>query len=496
MHPRRFSVFPLAFLFAGLNMLSACDKQGGSTTYLKDALMNKSVGAIVLAAGKGTRMYSDQPKVLRSILGEPMLGYVLDGLAGPFQDRVHVVVGFGAQSVRQAYPAFDGRFVLQEQQLGTGHALQCCWDAVKTAGYEHVLVVNGDVPLADGKDLEIFVEQALADSADLAFLTIQLDEAGSYGRIVRDAAGLARIVEAKDYDETSHGPVTGEINAGIYLLRVSAIDSVLFNLTNANRSGEFYITDLAELVGQNGGRVVAVNRGRDENLLGINNPRELVAAEESLRARIVDNLLESGVVVRQPGSVRIGPYVAIAPGAEICGPCDLQGVSSIGPRAVVEPHCWIKDSEVGAGAVIHAFSHLEKASVGPDCHAGPYARLRPGAVMLEGSRVGNFVEMKKSVLGPGAKASHLTYLGDAEIGAGANVGAGTITCNYDGTHKHKTTIGAGAFIGSNTALVAPVTVGEGALVAAGSVVTEDVPDHALAIARGRQVIKTRRKNPA
>ena len=458
--------------------------------------MKKNIGALVLAAGKGTRMYSDEPKVLRSILGEPMLGYVLDGLAPIFADRVHVVVGFGAQSVRNAYPGYEGRFILQERQLGTGHALQCSWDAVKSAGYDYVLVVNGDVPLAAGKDLELFAAQALADEADLAFLTIQLDNPGSYGRIVRDACGLARIVEAKDHDDSIHGSATGEINAGIYLLRVSAIDSVLFTLTNSNRSGEFYITDLAELVGASGGRVVAVNRGRDENLLGINNPRELVSAEESLRARIVDGWLDTGVVIRQAGSVRIGPRVVIAPGAEISGPCDILGESSIGARVVVEPHCWIKDSEVGAGARVHAFSHLERAKVGPDCHAGPYARLRPGAVMQVGSKVGNFVEMKKSVLGPGAKASHLTYLGDAEIGAGANVGAGTITCNYDGVNKHKTVIGPGAFIGSNTALVAPVTVGEGALVAAGSVVTEDVPDYSLAIARGRQVIKVRGKNPA
>jgi bifunctional UDP-N-acetylglucosamine pyrophosphorylase/glucosamine-1-phosphate N-acetyltransferase len=210
----------------------------------------------------------------------------------------------------------------------------------------------------------------------------------------------------------------------------------------------------------------------------------------------VDGWLGKGVVVRQAESVRIGPKVLLEPGCEICGPCDILGETRIGQGCVIEPHCWVKDSTIGKGAVVHAFSHLEQAEIGDKCHAGPYARLRPGAVMQEGSRVGNFVEMKKSVLGPGAKANHLTYLGDAEIGAGANVGAGTITCNYDGKNKYKTIIGPGAFIGSNSALVAPVTVGANALVAAGSVVTQDVPDDALTIARGRQVIKRRKKNPA
>lgn len=458
--------------------------------------MDLTVGALVLAAGKGTRMHSEDPKVLRTLLGEPMLSYVLDGLFPVFGERVHVVVGFGAEKVRQAFPEYEGRFVLQAEQLGTGHALQCAWEAVKSAGYEYLLVMNGDVPLAAGEDLAGFMDAARRDRADVAFLTIELPDPGAYGRVVRDPSGLACIVEAKDHDEGVHGPATGEINAGIYLIRVAAVDKVLFRLTNSNRSGEFYITDLAELVGKDGGRVVAVNRGRDANLLGINNARELVAAEENLRSRIVDSWQGRGAVIRQAASVRIGPKAVLEPGCEVHGPCDLLGGTVVGQAAIVEPHCWIKDSVVAGGATIHAFSHLEQAAVGAGCHAGPYVRLRPGAVMEEGSRVGNFVEMKKAVLGPGAKANHLSYLGDAEVGAGANVGAGTITCNYDGRNKFRTVIGRGAFIGSNTALVAPVSVGENALVAAGSVVTQDVPDNALAIARGRQVIKERKKNPA
>ena len=458
--------------------------------------MNASVGALVLAAGKGTRMYSDDPKVLRSLLGEPMLAYVLDSLSPFFGERTHVVVGFGADKVRAAFPALSGHFVEQPEQLGTGHAMQCAWETVKEAGYEYLLVMNGDAPLINVGDIAVCTAAAKETGADLAFLTITLPDPGAYGRVVRSASGQAFIVEAKDYNEAAYGPATGEINTGIYFLRVSAIDKVLFSLTNTNKSDEFYITDLAGLVGQNGGTVVAVNRGGEENLLGINTPEELVQAEESLRARIVESWLSRGVVIRQKESVRIGPWVRLAPGCELCGPCDIVGTSRVEAGAVIGPHVWIKDSVIGDRAKVHAFSHLEGATLGLASQAGPFARLRPKAVLEENSRVGNFVELKKTVLGPGAKAGHLTYLGDAEIGAQTNVGAGTITCNFDGTNKFRTIIGKGAFIGSNTALVAPVQVGENALVAAGSVITEDVPDNALAIARGRQTIKSRKPDLA
>jgi len=466
--------------------------------------MPPTIGALVLAAGKGTRMYSDDPKVLRTLLGEPMLAYVLDSLLPLFGERAHVVVGFGANKVRAAFPEMDGRFVEQREQLGTGHALQCAWGAIKEAGYEYLLVLNGDVPLIGTDDIKTCIDAVTQTKcgkeghvagrakADLAFLTTTLSDPGAYGRVVRKTSGQTVIVEAKDYDEKAHGPVTGEINAGIYCLRVSAVDKVLFDLTNVNKSGEFYITDLTRLVAEAGGTVVAVNRGNDENLLGINTPAELVRTEETLRARIVEKWLSRGVVIRQKESVRIGPKARLAPGCELCGPCDILGQSIIWPGAVIAPHVWIKDSEIGERTKVHAFSHLEGVRIGQGVEVGPFARLRPGAVLAEGSRVGNFVELKKTVIGPNAKAGHLTYLGDAEIGADVNVGAGTITCNYDGKNKFKTVIGKNAFIGSNTALVAPVNVGENALVAAGSVITEDVPDNALAIARGRLTIKKRK----
>ncbi|WP_459934857.1 bifunctional UDP-N-acetylglucosamine diphosphorylase/glucosamine-1-phosphate N-acetyltransferase GlmU [Fundidesulfovibrio butyratiphilus] len=454
--------------------------------------MDASIGAVVMAAGKGTRMHAGGPKVLRRLLGEPMLGYVLGALSPLFQDRVRVVVGHCAGDVETSFPDFSGRFVLQEPQLGTGHAVQCAWPEIKRSGWSHVLVINGDVPQVTSAQVTAFVAEALDGGSDLAFLSIEVDDPGAYGRVCRDTAGRVRIVEAKDHDPVLHGPASGEINAGAYLLKVSAVERALAGLTNANASQEFYITDLVELVGDQGGKVSAVNRGREQDLLGINTPAELVEAEEALRARIVKHWLLSGVTVRSPGQVRIGPRVRLEPGAEVCGPCDLVGDTTLGAGCVVGPSVWIEDSRLGTDCKVLPFSHLQRAELKAGSDAGPFARLRPGAVLEEKAHVGNFVEMKKATLGVGAKAGHLTYLGDATVGSGANVGAGTITCNYDGAKKWPTVIGEDAFIGSNTALVAPVTVGAGAVVGAGSVITKNVPDKALAVTRGKLFTRVRK----
>ncbi len=453
--------------------------------------MRERIGALILAAGKGTRMKSEAPKVLKTLLGEPMLRYGLDALADLFGERVWTVIGHRADLVQAAFPKWAARFVVQAEQLGTGHALSVAMPRLLEAGLTHVLVANGDAPLVTAESLDGFVDKALAAEVDLAFVSIDLPDPGDYGRVVRHN-GSVRIVEAKDYDAARHGPASGEINAGVYLLRLEAVAPLLSRLTNDNKSGEYYITDLVALAAGAGQAVLAVNRGHDQAYLGINSPRELVTAEEALRRRIVEAHLDAGVVVRAAASVRIGPRVAIAPGVELCGPLELYGDTVIAPGAVVGSHSVLVDADIGQYAAVHSFCHLEKARVDSGCQVGPYARLRPGAVLEAGAKVGNFVEMKKSVLGPGAKASHLTYLGDAEVGAGANIGAGTITCNYDGVRKHKTVIGEGAFIGSNSALVAPVTIGREALVGAGSVITSDVPDGALALGRGRQVTKSRK----
>jgi len=453
--------------------------------------MRERIGALILAAGKGTRMKSDAPKVLKTLLGEPMLWYGEQALAGLLGERVLTVVGHRAEQVQAAFPELAGRFVVQAEQLGTGHALSVAMPRLREAGLDHVLVVNGDAPLVTAESLERFLDEALAAAADLAFVSIDLAEAGDYGRVVR-RNGAVGIVEAKDYDLSRDGPVTGEINAGVYLLRLATVAPLLAGLTNDNKNGEYYITDLVGLAAGAGLSVLAVNRGDDPAYLGINSPRELVAAEEAWRRRILDAHLAAGVVIRAADSVRIGPRVAISPGVELCGPLEIYGDTAIAAGATVCSHGVLVDAVINENVTVHSFCHIENARLAAGCQVGPYARLRPGAVLETGARVGNFVEMKKSTLGPGAKASHLTYLGDATVGAGANIGAGTITCNYDGLHKHQTVIGERAFIGSNSALVAPVTIGRDALVGAGSVITSDVPDGALALARGRQVTKSRK----
>ena len=446
---------------------------------------HENTTAVILAAGKGTRMHSDKPKVLQPLLGEGMLHYVA-AAANAVAGRVLTVVGHGADQVRAAYPALAKGFVEQLEQKGTGHALQVAWERVRQSGATHCLVLNGDAPLVAAEDLEELIGTA-QEGADIAFLTTTLPDAGAFGRVLRGPEGdVTGIVEAKDFDPAVHGADTGEVNTGLFCLSVAAVEDALFSLTSANRAGEYYITDLVGLGVQAGLKVHALKREGALDLLGVNSPLELAQAEERLRAGIAERLLASGVRLHQHGQVVVGPRAAIEPGAELTGPCRILGDTSIGRGARVGAFCQITDSVIDAGAEVREYCHLENAHVAAGAVAGPFTRLRPGADVGENARVGNFVEMKKASLGPGAKASHLTYLGDTSVGAGANIGAGTITCNYDGVHKHKTEIGAGAFIGSNTALVAPVCVGAGALVAAGSVITKNVPDGALAVARGRQ----------
>ena len=310
-----------------------------------------------------------------------------------------------------------------------------------------------------------------------------------------DRAGddVRAIVEAKDYDLALYGPPTGEVNAGMYYCALDAVESLLPRLNNTNKSGEYYITDLIGLAVAEKYDVQGVRCGRDDGFMGVNSPLELERMEETLRERRIHDLLASGVIIHAAASVRVGPLAHVEAGAEITGPCEIYGRSRVLRGASIASHCVLRDSIVSGAARVHSFSHLEGAVVGEGALVGPYARLRPGAVLESQSHVGNFVELKKTRLGQGAKANHLSYLGDAEIGAGSNIGAGTITCNYDGKNKHFTKIGQRAFIGSNTALVAPVSVGDDALVGAGSVITRDIPAGELGIARERQKNLPRKK---
>ncbi len=441
-------------------------------------------GALILAAGKGTRMHSDKPKVLQTLLGEPMLRFVADALRPLFRDAVWTVIGHRADMVRAAFGDEGLHFVVQEEQLGTGHALMQALPALEDAGCTHVLVVNGDTPLLGARLPEMFLRES--EQADLSFATITLQDPAAYGRVVRHHGRVVAVVEAKDYDEDLYGPEPKEVNAGLYCLNLAMVRQLLPHLTNANKSGEYYITDLIGLAVENQYTVRGVECGDDPNLFGVNSPVELSRSEALLGLQQVQNLLQSGVILHAAELIRVSPRARIEPGAELYGPCEIYGCSRVARGACIESHCVLRDAVVAEGAVIRSFSHLEKAEVGPGALVGPHARLRPGAVLEARAHVGNFVELKKARLGQGAKANHLSYIGDAEVGEGTNIGAGTITCNYDGTNKHKTVIGPRAFIGSNTALVAPVSVGEQALVGAGSVITKNVPDNTLAVARGRQ----------
>ncbi len=442
------------------------------------------VGALILAAGKGTRMHSDTPKVLKTILGEPMLRYVMDALTPFFNERVWTVIGHGARRVEAEFSGENRHFVTQLEQKGTGHALVTAWPVLRAAHLDYVVVVNGDTPLLGGRELSALLEASR--EADVACLTLTLSEPGAYGRIIRKNGRLAGIIEAKDYDPKLYGPESGEVNSGLYCLKVSSIEPLLTQISNANASNEYYITDLIGLAAAAGLTVVGVSMGDEPNLLGVNSPKELAATENLLRARIVAQWLNKGVMIHMAESVLIGPRADFEPGAELTGPCEIYGKSFIGRDARLQSHTVLRDARVGAGSEIRPFSHIEGARIAPNCLVGPFARLRPGSVLEENAHVGNFVEMKKARLGKGAKANHLTYLGDAEVGAAANIGAGTITCNYDGRNKHLTTIGEHAFIGSNTALVAPVTIGANALIGAGSTITNNVPDNNLAVTRAPQ----------
>ncbi|KAF1076814.1 bifunctional UDP-N-acetylglucosamine diphosphorylase/glucosamine-1-phosphate N-acetyltransferase GlmU [Halodesulfovibrio sp. MK-HDV] len=446
----------------------------------------ETIGALVLAAGKGTRMHSDKPKVLQELLGAPMLRYVYTALDPLFGEGIWTVVGHRSEMIEEKFAGEERNFIHQTEQLGTGHALQTAWDELVESGLSHVLVVNGDTPLLPQPRLINFLKESLSNNADIGFMTLTLPHPGSFGRVVRHLGDVAAIIEAKDYDENLHGPEPREINAGIYLLNIASVTPLLKRLCNENKSGEYYITDLVGFAVQEQMTVAGVECGNDPQLLGINNPAELVRSESLLRATLVMEWLEQGVTIHAPEYVRLGPMVTLEPGAVLHGPCELYGTTHVKRGAEIYSNTWIKDSTLAEGCVIHPFSHLDGATVGNDCTVGPYARLRPGAVMEQSAKVGNFVEMKKTVLGEGSKANHFTYLGDTEVGTGVNIGAGTITCNYDGVNKYKTIIEDNAFIGSNSSLVAPVCVGKNSLVGAGSVITKDIPENTIAVARGKQ----------
>lgn len=445
--------------------------------------INKIAG-VILAAGKGTRMHSPMPKAMHPILGSPMLAYVRRALEAVVENNIFIVIGHGAAQIKTAFP--NENFIMQSEQLGTGHALQIALSTVKN--FEYIIVVNGDSPAVTSKTIQNFMDAAM--DCDLAFASIELDDPASYGRVMRKNGRLTGIVEARDLENPECAPK--EINTGLYLFKVECVQRLLPKLNCANRSGEYYITDLIALGLNDNMDVRAIQCGHDENLLGVNSPGELIQTEEIMKERVNRQLLRNGVIIHSPASVMISTFARIAKGVEIYGPCEIFGMTQIGRGTRIEFNSSIRDCLIGENVIIRPFSHLENAIIGDEAIIGPYTRLRPQAEIGAGAHVGNFVEIKKTSLGEFSKANHLSYLGDAQIGRGVNIGAGTITCNYDGQKKHPTVIHDEAFIGSNSSLVAPVEIGAASLVGAGSVITQNVPNDALAIARGCQKNMPRR----
>jgi len=425
-------------------------------------MTRRSRAAVILAAGQGTRMKSSLAKPLHEVGGRSMLDWSL-ALAGA--ERRVVVWGAHSPAVRERAGAAGADTALQDPPLGTGHAVSCAREAL--AGFDgDVIVLYADTPLIRPQTVER-VFAALQDGAGVAVLGFEPEDPAGYGRLIENAAGgLDAIVEHKD--ATPDQLQVGLCNSGVLAARADLLFGWLSRVTNDNAKGEYYLTDVVALARADGCSAVAVRADSGE-VLGVNSRADLAMAEAAFQDTKRREMMDAGVTLIAPDTVFFSHDTQIA--ADVI----------VQPHVVFAPGCVVE-----TGAVIGAFSHLEGAHIGENCQAGPFARLRPGAVLKSGARVGNFVEVKKAVLGEGAKASHLSYIGDAEIGAGANIGAGTITCNYDGFFKHVTVIGEGAFIGSNTALVAPVRVGDGAMTGSGSVITADVPDDALAVSRARQ----------
>ena len=416
--------------------------------------------AVILAAGMGTRMRSALPKTLHRIAGRSMLRHLLDSCEEVF-DQCAVVIGPGMEAVtREAAPHPS---VVQAERLGTAHA---ALQAAAHFGDGDVAVLYADNPLIAPATLRALLAERRAAGGGLALLAMRPADPGRYGRVILRDGSVDRIVEWKDASEQERAE--GLCNAGVLCAAAADMACWLRAVRADNAAGEYYLTDVVALARRDGAHVIAVEAPYDE-LRGINTRAELAEAEAIVQRRLRDAAMEGGATLTDPSSVFLSADTVL--GQDV----------TIGPNVVMGPGVRIAD-----GVTIHAFSHLEGCVVGEGCIVGPFARLRPGAVLERNVHVGNFVELKAATLGEGAKANHLSYLGDATVGAGSNIGAGTITCNYDGFAKHRTQIGARAFIGSNTALVAPVSVGDGALVAAGSVITDDVAPDALAVARGRQ----------
>lgn len=439
-----------------------------------------SLDIVILAAGQGTRMRSALPKVLHPVAGKAMLGHVIDTARLLKPQGIHVVIGHGAELVRERLAADDLNFVLQSEQLGTGHAVA---QALPALSAERVLILYGDVPLIEVETLQRLLQQV--SEQQLGLLTVNLNDPTGYGRIVRDEQGVVKaIVEHKD--ASAEQRLIREGNTGILAVPGKKLGDWLGRLSNSNAQGEYYLTDVIAMAVTDG-LVVATEQAADEmEVLGANDRIQLSQLERHYQYRAARRLMVQGVTLIDPARFDLRGEATVGRDVSIDINVILEGQVVIEDGVQIGPNCVIKNSILRKGAIVKANSHLEGAEVGEGADCGPFARLRPGSELGAKAHVGNFVELKNAKLGEGAKAGHLSYLGDAEIGARTNIGAGTITCNYDGANKFKTVMGEDVFIGSNSALVAPVTLGDRATTGAGSVITGDVPDNTLAVGRAKQ----------
>ena len=438
------------------------------------------LSTIILAAGQGTRMRSDLPKVLQPLAGRPLLAHVLDCAAALASDDVCVVYGHGGETVRSAFPEAALRWALQAQQLGTGHAVQQAMP--DTPDENRVLVLFGDVPLLTADTCRRLVDST--PGGDVAVLTVDMQDPTGYGRIIREGDGVKRIVEEKDAGPEEKA--VREINTGVLLCPADKLKSWLDNLGNDNAQGEYYLTDVIAMAVTDGVTVHGVKAESWEEVMGINDKKQLAEAERALQARLVDELMQQGVGFADPARVDIRGSLKCGKDVFIDVNAVFEGDVELGDGVHLESNNLVRDSRLGDGTIVHSNCHIEGAQTGRNCEIGPFARLRPGAELANDVKVGNFVEVKKSTIADGSKVNHLTYIGDTVMGGGVNVGAGTITCNYDGANKHQTTIGDGAFIGSGVQLVAPVEIGRDATIGAGSTITKNAPAGQLTLERSKQ----------
>jgi bifunctional UDP-N-acetylglucosamine pyrophosphorylase / glucosamine-1-phosphate N-acetyltransferase len=444
--------------------------------------------AVILAAGKGTRMYSSKPKVLHEIGGKAMLAHVLDTVTALNADKVHVVVGFGADQIRQQFQALPtGRsvnWVLQQQQLGTGHAVQQALPGIDTQSADKlVLILYGDVPLIEAASLAKLL--GLAHANGVALLTLETPEPFGLGRIIRDGSGaVTEIVEEKDATEQQRA--IAEINSGIMVVPSVKLARWLDALGNDNKQGEFYLTDIIAMAGAEGCEVNALVTSDAIEVMGVNDKGQLAQLERHYQMNKTQQLLSAGVTLLDPARVDVRGELSC--GADVVIDCNVifLGKVSLGDGVHIEANTIIKDTSIGANTTILAGTNIDGAEIGAGVAIGPFARIRPGTRLADGVKIGNFVETKNATIGKGSKANHLAYIGDAEIGSDCNIGAGTIFCNYDGANKHRTTLGNNVFVGSSSVLVAPVSLADNAFVAAGSAINTNVPDGNLALARGKQ----------